>query len=275
MEGKKIAGQGKKQEEKLAQGWLKENQGRSEASFNRNFSYSEFIYIYTIYLKLKRSDGRRMIRKVEPRKDSCGSITDDSKKPLDRKLRRNFSHKMIPSILRGRRARKKKKEQITTTKGKKERKKENGTKEGKRGEYLSAFTVGEVALADRNVTRGRTCKRVIRFSGAGVSLRDSLCGQIWPRSPIVIIFWFSNVCHMAQLLAGAGPERLPCRLIYRSVQQKIMILQLESRRGGKTICDGCTKCCFGRRHSVEAVFGASWILSRRRIHVLCAPCRRI
>lgn len=207
MEGKKIAGQGKKQEEKLAQGWLKENQGRSEASFNRNFSYSEFIYIYTIYLKLKRSDGRRMIRKVEPRKDSCGSITDDSKKPLDRKLRRNFSHKMIPSILRGRRARKKKKEQITTTKGKKERKKENGTKEGKRGEYLSAFTVGEVA--DRNVTRGRTCKRVIRFSGAGVSLRDSLCGQIWPRSPIVIIFWFSNVCHMAQLLAGAGPERLP------------------------------------------------------------------
>lgn len=273
MEGKKIAGQGKKQEEKLAQGWLKENQGRSEASFNRNFSYSEFIYIYTIYLKLKRSDGRRMIRKVEPRKDSCGSITDDSKKPLDRKLRRNFSHKMIPSILRGRRARKKKKEQITTTKGKKERKKENGTKEGKRGEYLSAFTVGEVA--DRNVTRGRTCKRVIRFSGAGVSLRDSLCGQIWPRSPIVIIFWFSNVCHMAQLLAGAGPERLPCRLIYRSVQQKIMILQLESRRGGKTICDGCTKCCFGRRHSVEAVFGASWILSPRRIHVLCAPCRRI
>lgn len=64
-----------------------------------------------------------MIRKVEPRKDSCGSITDDSKKPLDRKLRRNFSHKMIPSILRGRRAKKKKKEQITTTKGKKERKK--------------------------------------------------------------------------------------------------------------------------------------------------------
>lgn len=48
------------------------------------------IRVYTIYLKLKRSDGRRMIRKVEPRKDSRGSITDDSKKPLDRKLEETF-----------------------------------------------------------------------------------------------------------------------------------------------------------------------------------------
>ena len=120
-----------------------------------------------------------MIRKVEPRKDSCGSITDDSKKPLDRKLRRNFSHKMIPSILREERGEsEEEKEGTNNDDERKERKKENGTKEGKRGEYLSAFTVGEVALADRNVTRGRTCKRVIRFSGAGVSLRDSLCGQI-------------------------------------------------------------------------------------------------
>lgn len=31
-----------------------------------------------------------MIRKVEPRKDSRGSITDDSKKPLDRKLEETF-----------------------------------------------------------------------------------------------------------------------------------------------------------------------------------------
>lgn len=31
-----------------------------------------------------------MIRKVEPRKDSGGSITADSKKPLDRKLEETF-----------------------------------------------------------------------------------------------------------------------------------------------------------------------------------------
>lgn len=81
---------------------------------------------------------------------------------------------MIPSILGG---------------GEEE---EEGEKEGRRGGKINngkeekSKEGGKEArviriyrwrgTTDRNVTRGRTCKRVIR--GAGVSLRDSLCGQI-------------------------------------------------------------------------------------------------
>lgn len=79
-----------------------------------------------------------MIRKVEPRKDSCGSITDDSKKPLDRKLRRNFSHKMIPSILREERGEsEEEKEGTNNDDERKERKKER--KWNKRGKKRRVF----------------------------------------------------------------------------------------------------------------------------------------
>ena len=81
-----------------------------------------------------------MIRKVEPRKDSCGSITDDSKKPLDRKLRRNFSHKMIPSILREERGEsEEEKEGTNNDDERKERKKERKKMEQKREKEASIY----------------------------------------------------------------------------------------------------------------------------------------